>query len=272
MKTLLHLATLLLSALALPAHETWLQATSTTATLGTEIHLQLTSAGGFKDFGSGPRPERVNKSLLRIAGETLPLPFGPHTETFLGFTARPDTTGLALFAVELKPRDLELKPEQIEEYFAEIHAGPEVRAAWAAMPAPRRWRERYTKSATTFVRVGQPEPADATWSQPVGLALEIVPRRDPTRLQSGDLLQVRLLQHGRPLAGVPVGFVARDETRRHTVTTDAEGLAAAPLDHPGLWLIHTTHLMRAIEADLEWESRFSTLIVEVAPAPPLPDN
>ena len=272
MKTLLHLASLLLSALALPAHETWLQATTTTAAPGTEIHLQLTSSGDFKGLGSGPRPERVDKSHLRIAGETLPLAIGPHTETFLGFTARPATTGLALFAVELKPRDLELKPEQIEEYFAEIQAGPEVRAAWEAVPAPRRWRERYTKSATTFVRVGQPEPSDATWSQPAGLVLEIVPQRDPTALRTGDLLQVRLLQHGRPLADVPVGFMAQGETRRHTVTTDAEGLAAAPLDHPGVWLIHTTHLMRAIQADLEWESRFSTLIVEVAPAPPLPGN
>ena len=43
----------------------------------------------------------------------------------------------------------------------------------------------------TFVRVGE-SGADRSWEQPVGIALEIVPAKDPTALRAGDELTVRL--------------------------------------------------------------------------------
>ena len=239
MKPALLLSLLLLPAFRLSAHDTWLQSTTPSVLPGEAVVLQLTSGNGFKGVESGPQPDRVIKSNLRIAG----------------------------FAVELKPRDLELKPELIEEYFEEIHAGASLRAEWEKVPVPRRWRERYIKSATTFVRVGEPAAADRTWAEPAGLSLEIVPQRDPTRLKAGDLLKVQLLMHGKPLPGLPLGFVADGERHHHVVTTDSNGFAEAPVDHPGRWLVHGTYLKRSAEKNLEWESVFSTLVVDVAAAP-----
>lgn len=166
--------------------------------------------------------------------------------------------------MELKPRDLELKPELIEVYLEEIHADPALREEWARVTAPRRWRERYTKSATTFVRIGQPDADDRTWAKPAGLSLEIIPQRDPTTLRVGDVLKVQVLKHGQPHAGLPLGFVADGETHHHVVSTDSEGFAAAPLSRSGRWLVHGTDLVRTTQPDLEWESLFATLVVEVA--------
>lgn len=267
MKPALLLSLLLLPTLRLFAHDTWLQSTTPSVLPGEAVVLQLTSGNGFKGVESGPQPDRVIKSHLRIAGRTLSLTTGERTEKFLTFTGKPTAPGIAGFAVELKPRDLELKPELIEEYFEEIHAEASLRAEWEKVPAPRRWRERYIKSATTFVRVGDPATDDRTWAQPAGLSLEIVPQRDPTRLKAGDLLKVQLLMHGKPLPGLPLGFVADGESHHHVVTTDSNGFAAAPMDHPGRWLVHGTYLTRSAEKNLEWESVFSTLVVDVAAAP-----
>ncbi len=75
-----------------------------------------------------------------------------------------------------------------------------------------------------------------------------------------------MLKDGQPLPGLNLGFVAAGETSRHTATTDAAGLASAPLDQPGPWLVHGIHIARSTQSDLEWESLFSTLVIEVAPA------
>jgi hypothetical protein len=163
----------------------------------------------------------------------------------------------------LKPRLLELEPGKIEPYLREIHASESLRAAWAALPEPKRWRETYVKHAKTFVRIGEPAAGDRSWAQPLGLGLEVVPERDPTALGVGDTFAVRVLHAGEPLAGFVVGFVSAGETREHVVVTDGEGRAAAPLDVPGLWLVHGTFLRRATAAEREWDSDFTTLVVDV---------
>ncbi|WP_438481423.1 DUF4198 domain-containing protein [Oleiharenicola lentus] len=266
MKKIVLLAGLFTSALSLFAHDTWLQATAPAAKPGGAIALQLTSGNGFKGIEFGPQADRVQLATLHLAGKSSALTPGTTTEKFLPFSSQPAANGVAVFSVELKPRVLELKPELIEEYLEEIHALPAIRTEWEKIPAPKVWRERYTKSAKTFVRVGEPIASDRTWAEITGLSLEIIPERDPTTLRAGDVLSVRVLKHGKPFAGLPLGFVADGETHHHIVTTDQDGRAAAPVNHPGRWLVHGTDLYRANEKDLEWESLFTTLVVDVAPA------
>jgi uncharacterized GH25 family protein len=251
-------------ALRLGAHDTWLQPTVSAVAPGDIINLTLTSANGFKGAEKGPAPERVHRAFLRLADVIVPLDISPASEKVLGFSAKPGLPGVGVCAVELKPRDLELPPHLIQHYFDEIHAGEALRRQWLEVPEPRRWRERYIKVAKTFVRVGDPSVPAKDWSEPNGLTLEILPERDPTTLQVGDLLPVRVLRNGTPLAEFTLGFVAEGETHHHVVTTDADGRAAAPVDRPGLWLVHGTDLWRSQQEGCEWESVFTTLVVEVA--------
>jgi uncharacterized GH25 family protein len=162
----------------------------------------------------------------------------------------------------LKPKLLDLAPEKIELYFTELHADAALRAVWAAVPEPRKWRELYVKNTKTFVRVGEPPASDRAWAEPIGQRLEIVPERDPTTLRVGDDLSVRVLREGKPLAGFTVGFVAAGEKSEHVMKTDAEGRAHAVLDTAGAWLVHGTDLRRVKHAEREWESDFTTMVVE----------
>jgi uncharacterized GH25 family protein len=206
----------------------------------------------------------VARVVGRLGGAELKPGVTEPTDRTLRLAVTLTRPGVAVLGVELKPRDLELAPEKIETYFREIHAGDELRERWAAVPEPKKWRERYVKNAKTFVRVGEPAAEERTWAEPLGLALEIVPERDPTTVKEGEALPVRVLRGGKPLAGFLLGYVSAGETREHVAMTDADGRASAKLDARGVWLVHGTDLRRT-ESNLEreWESDFTTMVVEV---------
>ena len=247
----------------LRAHDTWLQPERFAATPGATLGLDLTSADGFVGFETAIKPERVARTLGRLGDGEVKLGPAAATERTLRFPVTLTQPGVAVLGLELKPRLLELEAEKIETYFREIHAGDELRETWAAVPEPRRWRESYVKNVKTFVRVGEPAAGERAWAEPLGLALEIVPERDPTALREGEVLPVRVLRGGQPLAGFVLAYVSAGETREHVAVTDAEGRASAVLDARGAWLVHGTDLRRATAADREWDSDFTTMVVEV---------
>lgn len=262
LRRLLNLFGTLLLAGATRGHDTWLQPERFAATPGAVLAFDLTSADGFNGPDTAIKPERVARAVGRLGGVEISIAAPTPAEKSLRFSATFTRPGIAVLGVALQPRPLELASEKIELYFREIHASEELRAAWAAVPEPRRWRESYVKHAKTFVRVGEPAAGDRAWVEPLGLALEIVPERDPTALQAGEEFPVRVTKNGAPFAGFMLAFVSAGETREHVVVTDAEGRASAPLDARGAWLVHGTDLRRSTTAGLEWESDFTTMVVE----------
>lgn len=254
-------------ALAAPAlaHDTWLLARVTAAPLGTAVTLDLTSGMAFPANETAIKPDRIARAAVRLAGTTSDLKDRRSATTSLEFTARPSEPGVAALWVELAPKSIELKPDQVQEYLDEIGASPEIRRAWAESLEPRRWRESYVKHAKTYVRVGQPAE-DRSWAEPVGMALEIVPEKDPTALRPGDGLPVRLLRDGKPLASFSVGLVHEGDADGNLATTDATGRATFRLDRAGRWLLRATDLRRSSKTDTDWESDFTTVTLSVEPA------
>ena len=262
-KQLWFLATVMLGAVPGGAHDTWLLPERFAATPGATLRFDLTSAAAFTGPESAVSPDRVEQARFRLGAELRNLTSGGITEKTLGFTATFARPGVAVVAVDLKPKLRELSPDKIEDYFRKIYAGEALRSAWKAIPEPRRWRERYGEYTKTFVEIGEPGAEETGWAQPVGAALEIIPERNPAVLKVGDVMTVRVLRDGARLAGFALGFVAAGGTREHVVFTDSKGQAEATLDALGTWLIHGTDLRRVVSDELEWESDFVTMTVEV---------
>jgi len=247
------------------AHETWLLPSSMRVPVGRPVTLSLTSGMTFPNDDAPVAAARVDRSEVRLGTEIDPLPRPQSGARALRYTWTPRVPGVATIAIELAPRSLELKPSQIKEYFDEIHAGPAIIAQWDSVPAPRRWRESYTKHATSYVRVGGAGP-DSSWKSAMGLGLEIVPERNPTAITAGETLPVRVLLNGSPLAGFSIGARHEGRSRSAFVTTDNSGRATIALRAKGRWLLFGTHLRRAQEPELEWRSDFVTMTTYVAPA------
>lgn len=250
-------------AAAVQASDTWLQPERFAATPGAIVVLDLTHSEGFVGFQKAIEPEQVARARGRLGGAELKLGATMPTEQTLRFPVTMTRPGVAVVGVELKPRWRELEADKVEAFFQEIRAAEDLREAWMALPEPRRWRENTVKQAKTFVRVGEPAADERAWAEPLGLALEIVPERDPTILKEGDALPVRVWRNGKPLAGFVLAYISAGETREHVAVTDADGRATATLDTRGAWLVRGTDLRRATAADREWESDLTTMVVEV---------
>ena len=154
------------------AHDTWLLPSTLRVPVGRQVSLSLTSGMAFPADVFAIQPARVLRAEARLAGVTTALTGARRAARALRYGWTPTRAGVATLAVELAPKTLTLTPDKIDEYLDEIGASPALRATWASIPAPKQWRESYAKHAATFVRVGNPV-GDSSWSQPVGLGLEI---------------------------------------------------------------------------------------------------
>jgi uncharacterized GH25 family protein len=256
-------ALVLAAAAAAFAHDTWLLPGAFHVPPGATVTLGLTSGMDFPRPETAIQPARVSRSGLRLRGRTVPLRAAAGKQT-LALSAVAGAAGVATLFVELKPRTLDLTPGQVEHYLEEIGATQTAGPKWRARK-DRRWRESYVKLAKSFVAVGDgSEPPDASWAEPVGLSLELVPESDPTGLRAGQALALRVLLEGAPLAGLPVGAVGPGGAVAARPTDEA-GRVRFDLDAAGPWLIRATRLSEADGGALDWRSQFATLTLAVAP-------
>ena len=256
-------ALLLLFAGSAGAHDTWLLPETFSVAPGAELVFELTSGGEFPALDTAIEPERVARAAYRVAGQVADIvALAPAEHSLRGSASLPEA-GVATLWLELKPRTVELTPQEVDHYLAEIGASDLVKQRWVASGA-KKWRELYTKHAKTFVRVGEPPVSDQSWLRPVGMYLEIVPQSDPTKLAAGSELSVQVLRDGSTVAGFSVGAVREGGGAAQMQKTDPGGTATFRLDAPGRWLIRGTALRAVPGPDVEWESHFTTLSVAVS--------
>lgn len=165
---------------------------------------------------------------------------------------------------ELHAAEIELKPQLVQVYFAEIHAPARVRTAWAEMQARGiPWRESYRKFARIerAAATDAPHELRASARRPAGLDLEIVVRGG-TPIAVGEPLDFQVLRDGRPLAGFAVELVSERSALGVWRETDAQGMLRHRLPFGGRWLLRGTDLRVSAERPDTWESRFVTLAIE----------
>jgi uncharacterized GH25 family protein len=247
----------------LDAHDTWILPGHARVSPGTEVTFDLTSGMAFPANEVGVKRNRLARASARLGEDVADLVREAGGKKALRMKARFSKPGVAAVWIESKPRALELKPAEVKEYLEEIGAWDSIGRKWEA-EGTGRWRESYTKHAKTYVRVGRPE-RDASWARPVGLELELVPESDPTQLAAGQELPLKLLKSGQPVPDLAVGLVAGNAKSGSLSKTDAEGRVRLRLERGGWWLIRATVIEPSSKADLDWESRFTTLTVFAAP-------
>lgn len=261
------LLVVLLGFIAWPAaaHDTWLQPRRVSVLPGTIAQIDLTSGDKFAAFDTGIKADRIDVARARLNGKTIDIAQRAPEKKSLELRVALSDPGVATLWLSLTPKSLELNQKQVRHYLDEIDAPSLLAQAWYAGKGPKGlkpWREIYTKHAKTFVRVGRPK-SDRSWSEPVGMALEIVPEKDPTALHAGDEFPVRVLKNGAPLPDFSLGIVREGKTNRAFKKTDAAGRAVFKLGRDGKWLLRGTELRSSNKPATDWESDFTTLSFEV---------
>lgn len=119
-------------------------------------------------------------------------------------------------------------------YWSQSAEGPWVAGSRSKVPGATRagYYEMYTHTVLA---------ATDTPSRPFGLPLEIVPLSDPMKLEKGQVLKVRVLFDGKPLAGAALLADYVNDSAGPSVKTDAHGVAAVRLRSAGLNVIKVSH-------------------------------
>ena len=258
---------MMLGCIAWPAgaHDTWLQPRRVSVLPGTIAQIDLTSGDKFAAFDTAIKADRIDVARARLNGKTIDIAQRAPEKKSIELRVALSDPGVAALWISLTPKSLELNQKQVRHYLDEIDAPALLAQAWYVGKASKPWREVYTKHAKTFVLVGKHgrPKADRSWSEPVGLALEIVPEKDPTALRAGDEFPVRVLKNGAPLPDFSLGIVREGKTNRAFKKTDAAGRAVFKLARSGKWLLRGTELRSSNKPATDWESDFTTLSFEV---------
>jgi uncharacterized GH25 family protein len=253
----------ILCAMTVPvlAHDTWLQPRRTAVLPGTIAQVDLAGGEKFAAHGTAIKPERIQSARFRLNGQVREIADRTPEKKSLELRAPLSDAGVAVLWVSLAPQPIELKPQQVKHYLDEIDAPAALRRLWEAGKT-KQWREIYTKHAKVFIRVGRPK-ADRSWGEPVGLALEIVPEKDPTLLSAGDDFSVRVLKNGVAFADFSLGIVREGGTNREFRKTDSAGRVVFRVPRSGKWLLRGTDLRTSTKPPANYESDFTTLMFEV---------
>ncbi|MCS6807692.1 MAG: DUF4198 domain-containing protein [Bacteroidota bacterium] len=250
------------------AHDTWLLPMKFRVKPEERVTLSLTSGMAFPANEYAIQPERVARASMTLSDEKTILSQYVQTQRSLELSVMPPHVGVATISIEIYPRTITLQPNSVRAYLKEIGGPDSLQAVWRNVTASditKRWRERYTKYAKTFLFVGVESLycRDSSWKTPCGMMLEILPETHPGKLRAGMVLPVRVVFQGQPLVHFPIGCLNEGERHGRLVRTDAEGRAQFCLRRAGRYLLRGTLLQKAQSSDIDWESYFTTLTVQV---------
>jgi uncharacterized GH25 family protein len=238
------------------AHETWVIPVGPIPRAPASIRFDLTSGEAFPQLGTGPKSDRINKLEARSATRAWRPTIVAETPTALKL-ATDLKPGLTVVTVTLSPHDIDLAPDKVEEYLAEVGPDKAVLAAWQDSPSPKVWRETYVKNAKALICVGRCE-RDRTAMYPVGAHLEIVP------VSSGSSpKRFRLLAAGRALAGRRIDVFGGGAASTHIIT-DRHGMFRLPPSMSGWAMVSAVWLRPPSNGRQRFESDFASLVFEGA--------
>jgi hypothetical protein len=242
----------LLAAAPAAAHDFWLQPADfwPAAEVETAMTLQV---------GHGPYRQRspIPPSRITRFGAA-----GPADADLRLDGLRFQRPGLYVLALETDDRAQSHLPAiRFNDYLAAEGLTPAIEARRRDGRTDRDGSEAYCRCAKAILHVGSEGEGDSA-TRPVGLALEIVPERDPYARPHAAALPVRVLYHGAPLAGALVKLtdLGHDEQPVEAHRTDAEGRAAFAWPDHGAWLLNviwTEALPPSAETD--FATTFSSL-------------
>ena len=246
-----------LGAANLAAHYTYIVPQQFRVASGDTVVIGFHSGDGFPDSTSILK--RLQEPVIHTPQGRLPIGAFKEDGKRLAAAMNVAHTGHIIVTAVNGAAIEDMRPAAFEEYLAEEGLGHIVAARKERGEADKPGKERYTMYAKTILLSGAPGDGYKT---AVGLPLEIVPEKDPYRLQAGEALPIRVLLRGAPAPNLEIRATSVAGKPVVVGTTDAQGRVTVPVSK-GQWRVHTIHMERGA-GDVDWESLWTTLTFEVS--------
>ena len=172
--------------------------------------------------------------------------------------------GTYIIGVSTKPREIDLKAKDFNEYLAHDGLPDTLAARKKDGQLGKDVRERYSKHVKAIFQVG--EARTEGYKTPLGYPAEITPQQNPYTLKAGQTLEVRCTLDGRPIVNqfVLAGWEGQGKrSRQLNARTDANGIARFKLASAGKWYVKFIHMTPLNEPQINYESKWASLTFEV---------
>jgi len=249
------------SALVILGHNLWLVAKDEKDTIIVEVN----TSDNFPLSDSAVKPERVANFRLVWANESISVTNYEVKENSLIASLAPNENA-CLAALELRPHPITLESEKFAGYIKSEDAEKFVAPQFVSGKTTAPQRESYTKYAKVLLDApGEKQSNDFSFA--AGQRFEIVPQINPSMLQTGEKLPVKVLFEGKPIGGLRVSSGCENlnngKYAAHT-RTDDNGLATVEISGKGLWFVRT-HFIRphADAVNFDWESFWASLTFQI---------
>lgn len=174
------------------------------------------------------------------------------------------TPATYLLGVSTKPKNFEMSKSEFLDYLKEEHievAEPHLSADKVV--------ERYSKHAISYLQVGDRPTAD--YRRGLDYPMQIRLMQNPARIRSGDTVRLRVLFHGKPLAGQLVlgGFEGfghdpkGEPLNKLSLRTDRNGVAQFKISAKGRWYAYLVHMSPLSDGTADFESFYATTLFDV---------
>lgn len=206
---------------AATAHDTYLFSDRPVG--ASPLTLGLTSAHVFPGRETGPKAARVARFMALGPDAGASLSVSTECKDKLGLKLEATKSGTYVAAVALHPREIDLKPEEVAEYLAEIEAPDAIRQHYDAQGQPRLWTEVYTKHSKALVCVAPCSGPDVM-AQATGLKAEFILARDA----APGTVRFELKRAGKPVPSQSVALTNQSGDRS-MFKTDRAGMLSVPV-------------------------------------------
>jgi hypothetical protein len=258
------------------AHDTWLLPDLFALAAGDRLELSARAGGGKFPAGSAvPLPRVATVRLLGASSETRITDLAAEGGA-LRLRHPPTAAGQYRVVLSMTPGAIRSTPAGLLRFLRlEGGVGEAQRVERLGMVTGEdSLAFVHSVSASTVVEVGRGGPR--AFNRPAGLALELLPAKDPGALAVGDTLHLRVLGDGQPVAGISVEYKPAADTLTAgatppaytTVLAGADGIAHLPVTAAGPWIVRAAYVSaRAGSTQREYAVSRATFVWQVRARP-----
>ena len=265
-KVLSTLVLLALAATGAGAHDMFFRLTHYFVAAGDHVRAPLLNGTFSKSENAITWDRLTDLSVTSPAGRVRQDSAHWDTKTdtsWLSFTT--GKPGTYLIGLSTKSKELDEKGKDFNEYLRTDGVPDVLAARTKAGELGKAVRERYSKHVKAVLQVGDARSSE--WATVLGYPAELVPISNPANLKKGDVLALKCLVDGKPIAGQFVLFGGRgtgeSRIQGRSARSGADGVVQVKFDRAGVWYVKFIHMVPVAESRVNYESKWATLTFEV---------
>jgi uncharacterized GH25 family protein len=257
---------LLVAAATLAAHDLFLKPASFFVAPNSDVDVRVLN-GTFTKSESPVTKDRLRDISIVTPGGRSQLDTSAWRDrgdtSVLAF--RTGAPGTYVVGASTLPRAIRLTAKQFNDYLASDGVPDVLDARRGAGELEKPAHERYSKHVKTLLQVG--DSRGGAFDTALGYPAELVPLDNPYALKAGDMLRVRALVDGRPVANQFVVAGGRTPSgariRVREVRSDSVGVARVALGVRGHWYVKFIHMASATGDSVTHESKWASLTFQI---------